>query len=424
MISLPAPAAAPAPTVDHALNANVATELDALRRRLEQARPFNIGFPGATDFDYTALSDFFAEHLLNNVGDPNVDGVAVNHTKAMEREVVGFVADLTRAHPHDRWGYVTSGGSEGNLYALHLARNLLPQAVAYYSDAVHYSIEKSVRLVGMDAVRVRADRWGEIDYHDLTTQLDRRRHRPAIVVATVGTTMTEAVDDVRRISAILNNLAIRDRFIHADAALAGIPLALLPPEDRPGFDFADGADSISISGHKYLGAPTPCGIVVVRATHRDRVARTVEYTATPDATISGSRSGHAPLVLWYAIRTHGLEGLTRRAQQARQLAAYTKTRLDDLGWVNYRHDHAFTVVLKTPPEPVLRKWVLATHNGWSHVITMPGITIDTINAFLKDLAASISSASAGHEPSTPATHARPVARTVPALPAQTLPGTR
>ena len=373
-------------------------QVAALLERLQAARPYNIGFPGATDFDYTPLAPLFATQLLNNVGDPWVDGVAANHTKAMEREVVSFVADLLRAPKDDRWGYVTTGGSEGNLYALHLARDLLPHALAFYSDASHPSIPKALRVLNLDAVRIRADQWGEIDYDDLTRQLDRRRHHPAIIAASIGTTMHEAVDDIRRISAILDDLAIRDRFIHADAALSGIPLALLAPEDRPGFDFADGADSICVSGHKYLGAPTPCGIVVVRATHRDRVARTVGYTATPDATISGSRSGHAPLVLWYAIRKHGLDGLRLRAEQARHLAAYAKTRLDELGWVSYRHDHAFTVVLKNPPEAVLRKWVLATHNGWSHIITMPGISVEMIDAFLADLQDSLATTGEHHPP--------------------------
>src|SRR5262245_29595357 len=97
-------------------------DLEALTTRLDAARPFNIGFPGATDFDYAPLAPLFARQLLNNVGDPDTDGIAVNHTKAMEREVVDFVADLLRAPRDDRWGYVTNGASEGTLYALQLAR--------------------------------------------------------------------------------------------------------------------------------------------------------------------------------------------------------------------------------------------------------------------------------------------------------------
>jgi histidine decarboxylase len=266
---------------------------------------------------------------------------------------------------------------------------LLPDAVCYFSDAAHPSIEKNLRLLAMPAVRIRTDRRGEIDYDDLHTQIGRRRDRAAIVVATIGTTMSEAVDDVRRITAILDDLAVRDRFVHADAALAGIPLALLHPDQRPGIDFADGADSIAVSGHKFLGSPVPCSVIITRAAHRARIARPVGYTGSPDATTTGSRSGHAPLILWYAITRHGRTGLHHRAQQARALARHAHTRLTQLGWDTYRHPHAFTVVLRTPPQPVLDKWVLATQDGWSHLITMPGITADTVNAFLDDLTTAI-----------------------------------
>ena len=234
-------------------------ELDRLRRRLDETRRCHIGFPGATDFDYTPLAGLLSTQLLNNVGDPYTDGAMHIHTKAFEREVIAFCADLFRAPADDRWGYVTSGGSEGNLYALHLARNLFPQAACYFSDAAHYSIDKSMRLLGMQPVRIRCDEHGEMSYDDLHSQIAQRRHQPAIVVATIGTTMSEAIDDTRRINAVLDHLAIRDRFIHADAALAGIPLGLLDPTTRPGMDFADGADAIAISGHKFLGSPTPCG---------------------------------------------------------------------------------------------------------------------------------------------------------------------
>ena|SRR6266540_5593171 len=50
-----------------------------------------------------------------------------------------------------------------------------------------------------------------------------------------------------------------------------------------------------------------------------------------------------------------------------------------------RRPHAFTVVLRTPPPQVLRKWVLATDNGRSHLIPMPGVTADIVNAFLDDM---------------------------------------
>ena len=393
-------AAAEAPSATLAVDATahlgdgIQATLDQLRQRLEVSQPTNIGFPATFDFDYTALYPFFGL-VMNNLGDPYAPSAYPAHCKDFEREVVEWVADLLHAPEEDRWGYVTTGGTEGNLYALHLARNLYPRAVVYFSDAAHYSVDKAIRLLGMDAVRVRADQWGEIDYDDLARQVDARRHRPVVVIATAGTTITEAVDDLHHIVGILDNLAVRNRFVHVDAALAGVPLALLSPAQRPGFDFADGADSIAVSGHKFFGSPFPSGIVLVKASHRSRIARHIDFLATSDATISGSRSGHAALVLWYAIHRHGRDGLSKRTQAARAVAAYAKKRLDELGWTAYRHPHAFTVVLETPPEPVQRKWALATTEGWSHLIAMPGITATIIDEFISDLAEAI--APNGHQ---------------------------
>jgi histidine decarboxylase len=368
----------------------------------DAARPFNIGFPGATDFDYAELSGVLSGQLLNNVGDPFVDGTAVNQTKWAEREVVGFLADLFRASSRDRvWGYVTSGGSEGNLYGLWVARSLYPDAVVYHSDAAHSSVDKAVSLLGMSSVRVRTDRWGQLDYADLTAEVRANRARPAVVVASIGTTMTEAVDDVRSIHAVLDDVAVRRRFVHADAALSGIPLALMEPGARFGFDFADGADCMTVSGHKFIGVPMPCGVVLIRRELRNRIAQAGRYTGSPDTTIAGSRNGHTPLMLWQRLSTLGVDGLRERAEVSRELAEYAHGRLVEIGWPCHRFEHAFTVLLRTPPESVRARWVLASTDGWSHLITMPGITRDQVDAFVDELAdtadgANVVDPTAGH----------------------------
>ena len=106
---------------------DVTVVLTTLRQRLDLDRLTNIGFPSALDFDYTELAPFFG-YVLNNIGDPYVDGVAGRHTKELERDVVEYFADLFHAPPDDRWGYVTTGGTEGNASGLHLARTLHPDA--------------------------------------------------------------------------------------------------------------------------------------------------------------------------------------------------------------------------------------------------------------------------------------------------------
>jgi histidine decarboxylase len=366
----------------------VRAELAALTGRLEAARRFNLGFPGATDVDFTRLGGLLGGQLLNNVGDPWVDAMAVNHTKHLERAVIDTIGDLFRAPPDDRWGYVTTGGSEGNLYALRLAASLHPGGVVYVSDHAHPSVVKAANLVGLPHLRIRTGRLGLLDCDDLRGQIDQRRDRPVIVVATAGTTMWEAVDDLHTIGQVLDELAVQRRFVHVDAALSGIPLALMDAADRPGFDFADGADCISVSGHKFLGVPTPCGVVITRRSLRT-LAVGGGYVGSPDTTISGSRSGHTPLMLWYVLASLGVDGLRKRADAARALAAYTQTRLVQLGWEAYRHPHAFTVVLKTPPPAVLARWVLVSVAGFSHLITMPGVSLAQVDEFVTDLAHTI-----------------------------------
>jgi histidine decarboxylase len=361
--------------------------LDELAKRLEAVRSTNIGWPAASDVDFSALSRFFDRHLLNNLGDPFATGAYPQHTKALEAEVVNVVADLMRVPADDRWGYVTAGAGEGNLYALHLARSLHSKGVVYYSEAAHYSVDKAIDLLSMPSIRLRADEAGQMDLEDLASVVSANRDRPAIVVANVGTTMTEAVDDVREINEVLDTYAVRRRFVHADAALSGIPLALLDPKDRPGFDFVDGADSMIVSGHKFLGTPIPCGVVLVKASHRVHLTRTGGFIGSPDTTIGCSRSGHAALMIWYVIRRYGIEGLRARADKAREVARYTHRRLVEMGWEAWHNAHAFTVVLATPPPAVTERWTLATTNGRSHIICMPGVSKAQVDAFLADLRA-------------------------------------
>ena len=49
--------------------------------------------------------------------------------------------------------------------------------------------------------------------------------------------------------------------------------------------------SVSVSGHKFIGAPVPCGVVITRQKYIHNLASNVEYLNSRDATIMGSRNG-------------------------------------------------------------------------------------------------------------------------------------
>ena len=357
--------------------------LRELEQVIAEVYPRHIGFPAAKDFDYSELYPFFG-YMLQNIGDPYETALNYNHSKEMEREVIEFFADLFRAPKRDRWGYVTNGGTEGNMYGVYIARELYPDARLYFSESVHYSLPKIANILRLPLTIIRAQQSGEMNYDDLRRQLKLHKKQPAIVVAGVGTTMTEARDNVATIKKILQESGVPNHYIHADAALAGIYTALLKPHHP--FDFKDGADSISISGHKFIGAPMACGVVIVRSSLRNHVIK--NYTGSTDTTLSGSRNGHTPLMLWYAIQKWGIDGFRKRAEDSLALAEYTHQKLLDMGWPTWRNPNTITVMLAEPPKEIFeeRGWQLAIHDGWSHLVCIPGVARRDIDAFLHDLA--------------------------------------
>lgn len=84
--------------------------------------------------------------------------------------------------------------------------------------------------------------------------------------------------------------------------------------------------SVSVSGHKFVGAPVPCGVVITRKEYVEALSSDVEYLNSRDATIMGSRNGHAPLYLWYTLTKKGYEGMRKDVEKCLRNAHLLKVR--------------------------------------------------------------------------------------------------
>ncbi len=354
--------------------------------RLKKNSETILGYPVARGFSYQEFAPFL-DLCINNVGDPEIQSTSAMDTKEIERECIAFFANMLSATMKDVWGYITNGGTEGNLYGLYLARENFPNAVVYYSEATHYSVHKNLHLLNVDNIVIKSQENGEMDYSDLEQVLMMHRHRPAIFFLNIGTTMTEAIDNLDEVKRIINNYAIKDYYIHCDAAFLGLVAPYRNP--KPKFDFAENVDSIAISGHKFIGSPIPCGVVLAKRKHRNRIGNAISYIGTMDTTITGSRNGLTPLFMWYFIKKYGKEGLKKQIRESLELACYTEKKLSEIGVKAWRNKDALTIVFNKPSEFLCKKYQLASEKNIAHIICAPGVKKEEINMFLKDLKAEI-----------------------------------
>ena len=356
--------------------------LDDLLQAFDADSRKMMGYPVNLDYDYSALLPFL-QFSANNIGDPFHDSNYTINTHEIEREVVGTFSDMMRLPRDEAWGYVTSGGTEGNMYGLYMGREMFPDGVVYFSQDTHYSVVKILRLLKARNIMIKSQPNGEIDYDDLYETIRINRDVPVIFMANIGTTMKGAIDDIDRVRDILDDLAVSNYYIHADAALSGMILPFVDDPQPYGFD--TGFDSVAVSGHKMIGAPLPCGVALTRKEYVSRIARSIEYVGVLDTTLTGSRSAFAPLMIWYAFQHRGLEGFRELVSRSLSQAEYAVERFNEVGIPAWRNRNSVTVVFPRPSAEVVRQWQIAPYGDIAHIITMPNVTRESIDALVDDV---------------------------------------
>lgn len=362
------------------LNPHDQKRLDALYNRLVEKSHTFLGYPTNADLHNEELARFL-NLTINNVGDPYITSNYGVNTLEFEREVLDFFADLLKISREDYWGYTTNGGTEGNLYGLYVAREKYPNGILYFSEETHYSIFKIANLLNMETRILKNLPNGEMDYEELKRSLVV--DRPALFNLNIGTTMKGAICDVPKVLQIVREKGITDIYIHCDAALFGDMLPYI--DGAPQINFTLPIDSIAISGHKFLGAPMPCGVVLCRKSFVELVRKHIEYIGSHDCTISGSRDGLAVLVLWTCIKKYGNSGIKKMVDHCLKMTEYALKKLKEHQFTAWANPYSNIVVIDKPVEALVKKWQLATEGPIAHLVLMPHVQKELIDHFIKDL---------------------------------------
>jgi aromatic-L-amino-acid decarboxylase len=244
----------------------------------------------------------------------------------LEGVVTAWVADLLGL-PAGWHGHIEDTASIATLAAIIAARHATGRDLVVACEQAHSSVRKAVLMLGMrmrevpcdEAFRMRPDALGDLS-------------EAAVVVATVGTTASTAVDPVPELAAACEPAGT---WLHVDAAYAGT--AMVCPEFRWAFAGVERADSVVVNAHKWMLTPMDCSLLWSRRPEDLRGAFSLvpEYLRTPDAEDALSLSEYGPalgrrfraLKLWATLRCMGRSGLQAHIRRCVGLAAEFE------GWV-------------------------------------------------------------------------------------------
>lgn len=268
----------------------------------------------------------------------------------LERALVARLAQLAGWAAHE--GLFVAGGSLANLHAVHLARVRVdpdclergsaggPRLVAFTSAHGHYSLKKSVALMGLGRralVEVACDERGCMRPDALARELRAavsRGERPFLVNATAGTTVLGAFDPL---AALAELCAEHGAWLHVDGTFGAS--ALLSAGQRWRMDGVERADSLAWNLHKLPGATQQCSALLVRrpGALRAAFATGAEYLFQPDKPHAALDTGDLTfqcarrndvLKAWLMWKARGDAGMAGRIDRAVELAHWFAARVE------------------------------------------------------------------------------------------------
>jgi len=274
----------------------------------------------------------------------------------IEARVIRWLCELVGYHSKS-FGTLASGGTEANLIALKCARDRAHataterglrsapgELVVYASEQAHFSIERSLDILGMGRAslrKIQTDDGFHIRTDALQQQIAADRDSgclPCCVVGIAGTTSTGVIDPLTELSEIARR---NNCWYHIDAAYGGtMAFSAMHRDKLRGLELAD---SITFDPHKWMFVPFACGAVLVREgggvlregfditpeyLNEDRGGADVEFDFFRYGQL-GTRRFNS-LKLWMAMKFMGRSGYAAVIERQIELTEYLAGRINQL----------------------------------------------------------------------------------------------
>lgn len=299
----------------------------------------------------------------------------------------GYVEADSNLIPQLPPGLFCAGGSMGTLFALQLARHRLQPDVTtvgvtgrplalFVSASGHYAASKSAALLGIGTdgvVKVDTDHGGAMVPAALEEAIGKAEadgRTPFAVIATAGTTVTSAFDDLNALADVCQAAGL---WLHVDGCYGGS--ALFSPEQAWRLNGIERTDSFVWNLHKMMGMTQQCTALLVKdpeqlaacfAARADYLFQSDKLNAEFD---SGDRTFQCArridvLKLWLTWKARGDEGFAGRINHAVAMAEHTRSRIaaSDGAFVSVVSGDFTNVVFAWVP-PHLRPLVLDNPGG-------------------------------------------------------------
>jgi L-2,4-diaminobutyrate decarboxylase len=291
-----------------------------------------------------------------------------------ENEAIAWLASLAGL-PETAGGCFVQGGTNGNLSALHAARERARHGGATatrvaVSEEVHSSVRSMLRVMDAGALDVPG---GRLTGPALRAALDEDGDGVFAVVATAGTTNLGLIDDLVGIADVCGE---RGLWLHVDGAY-GLG-ALCAPSVRARFAGIERSDSLIVDPHKWLFAPfDSCALVYRdhaygRAAHRQH-ASYLESLYVDDAAFNPSDYGvhltRRPrgVPFWFSLAVHGTDAYAAAVERTLALTQEVAEEIRGRAELELAAEPELSVIVFRR-----RGWTPADYGAWAGALRESG----------------------------------------------------